>query len=256
MKEILLLVLSLLSLSITLNAQPTIIHKSFESMTTTQMSATEATFFLIPEQLVLDNGQYKIQYYTDSTYYYISKVAVPDSCDIKIVETDSLLINMEKLFSNFPIEYDHDIDDTAFFVFYSRLYHKIFNQPILYNTDLNYFSSIYTWLWMKDYMVTAIINDNGKISLKYANREDSVISEIMLNRIVSKSISHKIKKIAQLPIDTCKCENFMTPPIIIEYKYKGKYNALPFVSFESPKPYIKSYRLTKKLHRIAVRKLK
>lgn len=213
-----------------------------------QLQEIEYVIFNFPKNINIINGMYNIDYYIEND---------SDTALIRKIEMDSLLLDSGKFFLNFPTTFKLNLNDTSDFVFYSRLYHKIFHQPILYNKDLNYFSSIYTWLWEKDYMVTAIINDNGKISLEYVNKEDSSINKFVLSRIKSKYIIHKIRKIANLPILPYDGNsNFTCPPIIIEYKYKGKYNVLPIVTLDAPKLYIKSYRLTKKLHRIAVRKSK
>jgi hypothetical protein len=219
---------------------------------TSDISDMEKAILHMPVNLEFSDGQYKMRYYTDTTHYYIHWTA-SDSCNIEISETDSLLIDAEKFFSNLPKS--ASLMDTSLFVFYTRLFHKVFNQPILYDKALNYFSAIYP-IEYDVFMVTAIINENNKVALRYVNKADSSINDVILNRILSKRIIHKIKKLSSLPTVPCEGNNFQVPAIIIEYKYQGKYNALPFMTFEASELYIKSYKLMKKLHKIAVRKVK
>ena len=226
---------------------------SFQTISMAQYSAMEAAILNIPENLEFNNGTYKMHYYTDTTQKIISWVA-SDSCKIEISETDSIIVDIETLCSNHPAKMVEE--DNAFIVFYSRKLHKTLQQPILYNKNLNYFSAIDTWTGEDTYMVTVIIKDKNEAVLRYVNIDDASINDIELSRTMSRRITHKINKIAKLPVASYVCEDFIIPPIIIEFKYKGMYNALPIVTKEAPKPYIMSYKLMNKLHGIAIRKLK
>lgn len=165
---------------------------------------------------------------------------------------DSLLFNPDKYFLLFPNKSILDFEDTMEFIYISDLYHKL-HQPILYNKNMNYFLAVDSW---RDYMLTAIIGDNGKISLSYVNSKDSSTNVILLNKTLSKSIIKKIGNVTNMSVSPYDGDEFIGFPIIIEYKYNGKSNTLPIVSLKSFEPYKKSYKLMRKLHRIAVRKIK
>lgn len=232
----------------------TIFLLSLSTMSIAQYSAMEAAILNIPENIEIVNGRYMMHYYTDTTHCIISCIET-DSCKIEITETDSLIVDVESLYSNYPTKLS-DFKDTAFLVYYSRTLHKMLHQPILYNMDLNYFSAIDTWGDECAYMITAIIKGESNVILRNVNLSDTSINDIKLNSIKSKRITHKIKKIAKMPVNSYECEDFILPPVIIEYKFNGKYNAFPIVTLEAPKPYIRSFNLMRKLRRITVREVK
>lgn len=193
-------------------------------------------------RITIDNGQYTL---------YKNGI---------IERVDSLLFNPDYFFPHFPKRYELNYTDTADFILFSDLYKEL-HQPILYNKNLNYLSVLDPWTTCKGdpifgYMVTAIINDSGTISLRYVNSGDSSVNNFVLSKIRSKPLIHKIMKMANLSILPYDGANFVVPvpPIIIEYKINGEYNVLPFMS--APELYIKPYKLTRKLHRIAERKVK
>ena len=165
---------------------------------------------------------------------------------------DSLLFNPDKYFLLFPNKSILNYDDTMEFIYVSDLYRKL-HQPILYNKNTNYFLAVDSW---RDYMVTAIISGNGKISLSYINGKDSSTNVVLLNKALSKSIIRKIENVTNMSVSPYGGDEFIGFPIIVEYKYNGKSNTLPIVSLKTSEPYIKSYQLMRKLHRIAVRKQK
>lgn len=169
-----------------------------------------------------------------------------------MISTDSLLFNPDKYFLLFPNKFMLDYEDTMEFIYISDLYYKL-HQPILYNKNINYFLAVDSW---RDYMVSAIITDNGSVSLSYVNSKDSSTNVALLNKVCSKSIIKKIKNITSMPILPYDSDEFIGFPIIIEYKYQDKNNTMPIVSLKASEPYIRSYKLMKKLHRIAVRKSK